>query len=122
MVKNTSATASFNHKENYPKAQNSKLINLPANRLTNISEHEIATALYKDDQAFFSMIYDYYAAILLGMIFKWVKQKDLAEILLCEAFVKAWKNRKKFDAENEIFYCWLCSQARVCYNESCATA
>jgi DNA-directed RNA polymerase specialized sigma24 family protein len=88
----------------------------------NISEHEIANALWNNDEEFFSLIYDNYASSLLGMILKWVKQKEMAEILLCKAFVKAWQSRKLFDAENEIFYCWLCRHARICYTETLISA
>lgn len=70
-----------------------------------------------NDQEYFSNIYDRYAASLYGLILKWIKEKETAEILLHDTFEKAWHNRNLFNAETEGLFCWLCRMARICYNE-----
>jgi RNA polymerase sigma-70 factor, ECF subfamily len=89
------------------------LIKIPG----NITEAEMLAGMLSGDQDCFSVIYDTYAARLFGLILKWAKEREKAEILLHDAFTKAWLNRKLFDAETEDFFCWLCSLARICYNE-----
>lgn len=88
-------------------------------RLTiNISEANLIYGILNNNQDCFADIYDIYAARLFGMIMKWIKEKEKAEMLLHDTFVKAWNSKKLFDAETENFYCWLCRLARICYNEN----
>lgn len=84
----------------------------------NISETDLIAGMLNNDQHCFSDIYDIYAAKLFGMIMKWSKEEQKAEILLQDAFVKAWHSRKLFDAENENLFYWLCRMARSCYLKS----
>ena len=89
--------------------------------LRKTNEHFEKTAFISGipgkDQKWFAGIYDMYAASILGLLMKWAKEKEKAEILLCHTFLKAWHNRKIFEAENEDFFYSLCKLARVCYNE-----
>lgn len=90
---------------------------MSATSTIHISDAGLLTSLLNNDQDFFSGIYDRYAAMLFGMIMKWVKEEEKAEILLHNTFVKAWNSKKIFNAETENFYCWLCRLARICYIE-----
>lgn len=83
----------------------------------NISEKDLINGMLNNDQDCFADIYDRYAAMLFGMIMKWVKEEEKAEMLLHNTFVKAWNSKKLFNTETENFYCWLCRLARICYNE-----
>ena len=75
--------------------------------------------MLRNDRHSFSSLYDvYYAASLSGLLMKWVKEKEKAEMLLHQTFIKVWLNRNLFKAENEDFFYWLCKLARNCYNES----
>jgi DNA-directed RNA polymerase specialized sigma24 family protein len=96
-------------------------MNVPANAYRNITEAEITSAFNTNDQELFFKIYDTYSPRLLGMIQKWVKEKETAEMLLCQAFTKAWRSRKFFNAERENVYYWLCRLARNCYTEYMVT-
>lgn len=84
----------------------------------NFTENELIAGMLNNDKKCFSEIYDKYAAKLFGLILRWVKEKNKAEILLCHAFTKAWHNRKLFDIKTEGLFCWLCRLARICYNEN----
>ena len=83
----------------------------------NVNEEEMFSCLQHDDQHVFAKIYDRYSPALHGLILKWVKDIKTAELLLCNAFVKAWQNRKLFNAEIERLFVWLCRLARICYAE-----
>jgi DNA-directed RNA polymerase specialized sigma24 family protein len=83
----------------------------------SISEEELITGLLNNDQACFSQIYELYSGRLFGLILKWVKEYKIAEMLLCNCFIKAWQERLLYDPQVEEFYWWLCKQARTCYQE-----
>jgi RNA polymerase sigma-70 factor (ECF subfamily) len=81
----------------------------------------LISGMLRNDQHSFSCLYDVYAASLLGLLMKWAKEKEKAEMLLHQTFIKAWHNRKLFEAEKEDFFNWLCKLARNCYNEYSVT-
>jgi len=83
----------------------------------NISETELISGLHKSGQDCFSGLYDRYASKLIGMIMKWVKEEEKAEMLLHSTFLKAWRSKNLFDTETENLYCRLCRLARICYSE-----
>ena len=90
---------------------------MTATSTINFSETGLVAGMLNEDQDFFSDIYDTYAASIYGLILKWVKEEQKAEIILHNTFVKAWHARKLFNAENENLFFWLCGMARICYHE-----
>jgi DNA-directed RNA polymerase specialized sigma24 family protein len=93
-------------------------MNTLINTYRDTAEKAMISVIYQTDNELFSKIYDDYSPLLFGLLMKWVKEKEIAETLLCQAFTKAWHSRKLFNAENESFYCWLCRLAWICYNEN----
>jgi RNA polymerase sigma-70 factor (ECF subfamily) len=61
------------------------------------SEEELVTALKKCDQDAVAVLYDNYSAALLGVIFRIVDNKEAAEDILQEVFIKIWKNISSYD-------------------------
>jgi RNA polymerase sigma-70 factor, ECF subfamily len=55
----------------------------------------------------FSELYDFYSAPLFGFIFNMVRNKKIAEDLLQEAFIKAWRNIDNYDATKGSLFTWL---------------
>ncbi len=51
-------------------------------------------------------LYDKYAAALFGVIVRMCRNKDLAEDLLQECFVKIWEKINTYDASKGRFYTW----------------
>jgi len=45
----------------------------------------------------FSMLYDQYSGALYGVILRIVMNKEIAEDLLQEAFIKIWRNSHLYD-------------------------
>jgi RNA polymerase sigma factor (sigma-70 family) len=55
----------------------------------------------------FAELYDVYSAALFGFIYKMVKNKNIAEELLQESFIKAWRNIDSYDAAKASLFTWL---------------
>lgn len=57
-------------------------------------------------------LYDHYSAALYGVIFRIVNDKETAEDVLQESFVKIWNNASFYDASRGRLYTWLLNIAR----------
>jgi len=76
------------------------------------SEEELIFALQQQDQQAFSYLYDNYSGALLGLIFKMVNDKELAEDILQDAFVKIWNNFTNYDSVKGRLFTWLINLTR----------
>lgn len=65
--------------------------------------------LDSDNPEYFSKLYDKFSPALLGVIVKRVDDQPIAEIILENAFVKAWQRRKLFDKTKGRPFTWLYS-------------
>lgn len=70
-------------------------------------EAEIPFNLVCSDEEIFSKLYDEFSPALYGLIIKWVTDKELAETILENAFINAWKSRKTYDSKRERIFTWL---------------
>jgi RNA polymerase sigma factor (sigma-70 family) len=68
--------------------------------------------LRQRDTRGFNWLYDQYAGVMLGCIFKVVGDKEVAEDLLQDAFVKIWKNIDQYDTVRGTFFSWIFNIAR----------
>jgi len=75
-------------------------------------EEQIIDLLRARDQKAAAMLYDHYAASLYGIILKIVRQEDLAQDVLQEAFIKAWKNGSSYNQAKGSLFTWLLNIAR----------
>ena len=64
-----------------------------------------------DKNALFAL-YDKYAAALYGVIVRMCKEKEVAEDILQETFVKIWEKIQTYDASKGRFYTWSYRIAR----------
>jgi len=60
----------------------------------------------------FSKLYNIFSAPLFGLIINWVRDNGVAENLLQDVFVKAWRSRELYDAEKGKVFTWLYNIAR----------
>jgi RNA polymerase sigma-70 factor, ECF subfamily len=60
----------------------------------------------------YHLLYEQYAPLLYGLIYKMVRDTATAEDLLQETFIKIWKNIDQFDAGKASFVTWLMTIAR----------
>ena len=80
--------------------------------ITKYSEEELVVQLQARNQQAFSYLYDNYAAALNGIIYRLVEDKELAEDILQEAFVKIWNNFASYDTTKGRLFTWMLNLAR----------
>jgi RNA polymerase sigma factor (sigma-70 family) len=76
------------------------------------SEEELVLCLQQRDQQAFAYLYDNYAAALNGIIYKMVEQRELAEDILQEAFIKIWDNFAYYDSSKGRLFTWMLNLTR----------
>ena len=69
-------------------------------------------ALKARDEKALAILYDRYAGALYGIILKIVKEKELAEDVLQEAFLKMWHNFQDYDEKKGRLFTWILNVAR----------
>lgn len=62
------------------------------------SNRELILRIQKDDRVAFYNIYERYSKRLYGFVLRYIKQKEDAEEIVQEAFLKIWESRNKIDA------------------------
>jgi RNA polymerase sigma factor (sigma-70 family) len=76
------------------------------------SEEELVLLLQSRNQQAFSYLYDNYAGALNGVIYRLVEDKELAEDILQEAFIKIWNNFSNYDATKGRLFTWMLNLTR----------
>lgn len=77
------------------------------------TENELVEKLVNKDKTVIDIIYQMYSGALLGAIFRIVNNKEVAEDVLQEAFIKIWKYGEKFDASKGRLFTWMLN---ICKN------
>jgi len=77
-----------------------------------MTQEEILSLLYKKDEKAYTILYDMYAKSLFAIIFNLVKEREEAEDILQDVFVKIWKNIDSFSESKGRFYTWMLNIAR----------
>lgn len=76
------------------------------------SEEELIHLLKNRDQSAFAYLYDNYSAALFGVIFKMLEDRELAEDVLQEAFIKIWNNFANYDSLKGRLFTWMMNLTR----------
>lgn len=76
------------------------------------SEEELVALLQNKDQQAFAYLYDNYSAALNGVIYRLVEDRELAEDILQEAFVKVWNNFASYDTTKGRLFTWMLNITR----------
>jgi RNA polymerase sigma-70 factor (ECF subfamily) len=71
------------------------------------SEEELVSLLLQKDHQAFSYLYDNYAGALNSVIYRIVDEKELAEDILQEAFIKIWNNFSSYDKTKGRLFTWM---------------
>lgn len=74
-------------------------------------EELLPLVLKKDDKAF-TILYDMYSKNLYGVIYNLIKDREEAEDVLQEVFVKIWKNIDSYNESKGRFFTWILNIAR----------
>jgi RNA polymerase sigma-70 factor, ECF subfamily len=81
-------------------------------RRVQIAENELVGLLRSGSEKGFHILYDNYSAALYGVIGRMVENKELAEDLLQECFVKIWNNISMYDESKGRLFTWMINMAR----------
>lgn len=76
------------------------------------SEEELVFLLKNKDQSAFAYLYDNYSGALFGIISKMIENKELAEDVLQEAFIKIWNNFSAYDSVKGRLFTWMLNITR----------
>ncbi|WP_158799488.1 RNA polymerase sigma factor [Pedobacter sp. L105] len=87
------------HEKIYPKANDS-------------AEAALVNGLLAGEKQALEKLYACYAASLLGIISKIIKQQDVAEDVLQETFLKIWKSIAQYDAGKGRLFTWMARLAK----------
>ena len=72
----------------------------------------MVSLLQNKDVVAFSYLYDNYSAALFGIIYKMVENKELAEDILQEVFVKIWNNFSNYNSSKGRLFTWMLNITR----------
>jgi RNA polymerase sigma-70 factor (ECF subfamily) len=76
------------------------------------SEDELIRLLKIKEPSAFSYLYDNYSGALFGIIYKMLDDRQLAEDVLQEAFVKIWNSFSNYDSLKGRLFTWMLNIAR----------
>jgi RNA polymerase sigma-70 factor (ECF subfamily) len=68
--------------------------------------------LLKKDNSSFTLLYDNYSKSLFGVIYNLIRNKEEAEDVLQEVFVKIWNNIDSYNESKGRLYTWMLNIAR----------
>ena len=77
-----------------------------------MTQEELIPLLLKKDDRSFTLLYDNYSKSLYGVIFTLIKDREEAEDVLQEVFVKIWKNIDSYNESKGRLYTWMLNSAR----------
>jgi RNA polymerase sigma-70 factor (ECF subfamily) len=80
---------------------------LAENSIHIISEEDLVALLRNQDKRAVSVLYDKYSAALFGVILRIIKDEEVAEDVLQEAFVKIWSSFSAYDASKGRLFTWM---------------
>jgi RNA polymerase sigma factor (sigma-70 family) len=76
------------------------------------TEKEVIEALQRQDSKVMSKLYDDFAPSLYGIVLRIVGSQDIAQDVVQEVFIKAWRNGPKYDARKGSLFTWFLNIAR----------
>ena len=77
-----------------------------------MQDQQLINRLQAQDRTAIAALYDAYGAALFGVVLRVVQQRELAEQVLQDTFVKAWKNGASYDTSKGRLFTWLLNIAR----------
>jgi RNA polymerase sigma-70 factor (ECF subfamily) len=77
-----------------------------------MTQDELLVLIYKKDEKAFTHLYDMYSKSLFTVINVLIKNREEAEDVLQDVFVKIWKNIDSYHESKGRFYTWILNIAR----------
>lgn len=77
-----------------------------------MSQEELLPLIRSKDERAFSLLYDMYARNLFGIIHNLLPEREEAEDVLQDVFVKIWRSIDTYDESKGRFFTWILNIAR----------
>ncbi len=77
-----------------------------------LDEQHIIGLLQAKEEKAISLLYDRYSAALYGVACRIVKDEELAQDVLQDAFIKIWKNSTGYDRKKGTLFTWMLNITR----------
>lgn len=77
-----------------------------------MTQEEILPLVLKKDDRAFTILYEMYSKNVFGVIYNLMNDKEEAEDVLQEVFIKIWKNIDSYNESKGRFYTWIVNIAR----------
>lgn len=77
-----------------------------------MTQEEVLSLIHKKEERAYTILYDMYSKSLFAVITNLVKDREEAEDVLQEVFVKIWKNIDSYSESKGRFYTWILNIAR----------
>lgn len=77
-----------------------------------MTEEQIISGLEAKNTQVFSYFYDHYSAAVLGIIQRIIPEREIAEDLLHDVFLKVWTHFDQYDSSKGRLFTWLAQMAR----------
>ncbi len=77
-----------------------------------MTQEEVLLLLKKKDTHAYTILYDMYAKSLFAVIMNLIKNREEAEDILQEVFVKIWKNLDSYEESKGRLYTWMLNITR----------
>lgn len=85
---------------------------MPRATLRSISEEDLLAGLKKKDPSMMDYLYDHYARALYGVVLRVIKNEDIAQEVLHDAFLKIWDKIGSYDASKGRLFTWMLNLTR----------
>ncbi len=77
-----------------------------------MTQEEVLILIHKKDEKGYTMLYDMYSKSLFAVISNLIKDREEAEDVLQEVFVKIWKNIDSYSESKGRLYTWMINITR----------
>lgn len=77
-----------------------------------MSQEDVLLLIQEKDDRAYNVLYDMYAKSLFAIISNIIKDREEAEDILQEVFIKIWKNIDSYNESKGRFYTWMLNIAR----------
>jgi RNA polymerase sigma-70 factor (ECF subfamily) len=77
-----------------------------------MTQEELLPLILKKDDRAFTLMYDMYAKNLYGVIYNLINNREEAEDIMQEVFVKIWQNIGSYNESKGRFFTWIINIAR----------
>jgi RNA polymerase sigma-70 factor (ECF subfamily) len=77
-----------------------------------MTQEELLPLILKKDDRSFTLMYDMYAKNLYGVIYNLINNREEAEDIMQEVFVKIWQNIGSYNESKGRFFTWIINIAR----------